>query len=90
VPGSGLVSIAGAALLMLARVMAAEGRPEGVTYRSVVIETAVVTRATPQGAPDWLTAEEVGRFVARVIAEGGGPAEDPIIRLQFKSQVPAG
>lgn len=89
VAGSGLVSIAGSALLMLARVLAAEGRPEGVTYRSVVLETSIVTRAQPRGGPDWLTADEVGRFIAGLLAEGGGPAEDPIVRLQFKSQVPA-
>lgn len=88
VPGSGPVSIAGAALLMLARVMAAEGKPEGVTYRSVVLETSIVTRAAPHGAPDWLTADEVGRFVAHLIEEGGGKGDDPIIRLKFKSQVP--
>ena len=86
VPGSGLVSIAGSGLLMLARVLAAEGRPDGVTYRSVVLETSVITRAAPEGGPEWLTADEVGRFIARLIAEGGG--EDPIVRLQFKNQVP--
>ncbi len=89
VPGSGLVSIAGSGLLMLARVLSAEGRPEGVTYRSVVLETSIITRAAPQGGPEWLTADEVGRFIARLIAEGGGDADDPIVRLQFKNQVPA-
>lgn len=89
IPSSGLVSIAGSALLMLARVLATEGRPDGVTYRSVVLETSIVTRATPKGGPEWLTADEVGRFIARLIAEGGGDSDDPIVRLQFKNQVPA-
>lgn len=88
IPGSGLVSIAGSGLLMLARVLAAEGRPEGVTYRSVVLETSIITRAAPKGGPEWLTADEVGRFIARLIAEGGGDSDDPIVRLQFKNQVP--
>ena len=69
VPNAGLVSIAGAAQLMLTRVLAAETQGTGVTVRELVVNGPVSTREVP-GPPEWITAREIGEVVADLVVRG--------------------
>ncbi|HZO93496.1 MAG TPA: SDR family oxidoreductase [Candidatus Baltobacteraceae bacterium] len=69
VPDAGLVSIAGAAQLMLTRVLAAETKDAAVTVRELVVNGPVSTRDVP-GPPDWITANEIGEVVADIVMHG--------------------
>jgi NAD(P)-dependent dehydrogenase (short-subunit alcohol dehydrogenase family) len=69
VPSAGPISVAAAAQTMLARVLAAEACP-GTRVVSVVIATPVVTRSRPRGRAGWLSADEIGAYVAALIAGG--------------------
>ena len=69
VPNAGLVSIAGAAQLMLTRVLASETDGTGVTIRELVVNGPVSTRDFP-GEPDWITANEIGGVVADLVLTG--------------------
>ena len=64
VPGSSLACVAAAAQLMMARMLMAESKGSGVRINEVVIGTPVITRGRAEGRPEWLTADEVGDFVA--------------------------
>jgi NAD(P)-dependent dehydrogenase (short-subunit alcohol dehydrogenase family) len=71
VPGSGIVSIAAAAQLMLTRALAAETRGRDVRINELVVNGPVRTRDSEAlAAPDWITAGEVGTVVAELVREG--------------------
>ena len=75
IPGSGLISVVSAAVAMLGRVLRAEAEGEPRILQ-VVIRTPVISRSRPTGEADWLSADDVGRVVAALIAgslvsEGG-------------------
>jgi 3-oxoacyl-[acyl-carrier protein] reductase len=69
VPDAGLVSIAGAAQLMLTRVLAAETKDAGIAVRELVVNGPVTTRDIP-GPAEWITAAEIGEVVADLVASG--------------------
>lgn len=73
VPNAGPVSTAAAALIMLGKVLAAENGPGGVRVNNLVLGTPIITRARPNGKPEWLTADEVGRYCVALASgsEGG-------------------
>lgn len=75
VPGSGLVSVEQAALLMMQRVAAAEtaGRT-GRDRRRVValVLGAVRTRQVDSGDPSWVSADQVGAVAAELAAGAAG------------------
>ena len=71
VQNSSLVSIAGAAQLMLTRALAAETAGSGVTIRELVVNGPVNTRDSAEAAgPNWITADEIGEVVAELVATG--------------------
>jgi NAD(P)-dependent dehydrogenase (short-subunit alcohol dehydrogenase family) len=70
VPGSGPISVTGAAQAMLMRVLAEELKGTEVRLHEVDILTPIVTRLWQPGRPlqpGWLGGEEVGEYVARVV-----------------------
>ncbi|HEY3339171.1 MAG TPA: SDR family oxidoreductase [Propionicimonas sp.] len=66
-PGSGPVSMQGAAQLMMRRVLSKEAA--GIPRINDLMLGPIINRSRPQGRRDWLTADEVGHAVARVIAD---------------------
>lgn len=66
IPSAGIMSMRGAALLMLRMVLAAESGP---TVRVNDLTLAPVnTRSRSVGRSDWLSADDVGRAVTRIAA----------------------
>ncbi|MBV9795436.1 MAG: SDR family oxidoreductase [Actinobacteria bacterium] len=84
VPGSGLVSMEQAALLMMQRVLAAELADTKRVFALVL--GPVNTRQAEAADSDWVTAEQVGAVaVAASLATAGGEE----IRLLSQADVPA-
>ena len=76
---SSLVSIAGAAQLMLTRALRQEIPEDAVDVLELVVDGPVRTRDSEHLAgPDWLAAAEVGRIVVELVAHGR--TEDPSTR----------
>lgn len=72
-PGAGPVSVSAAAQLMLAQVLAAEHQDAPLRVNALVLGP-VVTRVRPNGPPEWITADDVGR-VALALARGDARGE---------------
>ncbi len=86
-PGNAAISMAQAAQRALFRYLAKEGEGRPVMIRELLLYAMIAgerTRATAE--PHWLTAEEVGRHVAAIIADPG-PFEGPILSLKSRKQV---
>lgn len=66
-PGSGPVSMQGAAQLMMRRTLSRE-ITTGPRVNDLMLGP-IISRSRPQGKRDWLNADEVGQVVARVIAD---------------------
>ena len=62
VPGSGLVSISAAAQIMLQKVLAAEHQSQPVRVNTLLLATPVKTRARTQTAPEWVSADDAGKY----------------------------
>jgi NAD(P)-dependent dehydrogenase (short-subunit alcohol dehydrogenase family) len=73
IPGSGLVSMEQAALLMMQQVLAAELGDEKRVFALVL--GPVRTRAAGDGAPDWITADQVGSVAVAASASAIGGRE---------------
>jgi NAD(P)-dependent dehydrogenase (short-subunit alcohol dehydrogenase family) len=70
VPGSGPISVTGAAQAMLLRVLNEELKGTGVRLHEVDILTPIVTRHWEPGRPvqpGWLSGTQVGEYLARVV-----------------------
>jgi 3-oxoacyl-[acyl-carrier protein] reductase len=79
-PLSGPPSIAGAAEIMLTRVLMEELKGTGVRVREVMPATPVMTRSRGgRGRADWITGDEFGAFLAWFVSDEGAisplPAE---------------
>jgi NAD(P)-dependent dehydrogenase (short-subunit alcohol dehydrogenase family) len=86
VPNSGLVSIAAHAQLMLMRVLASEHRHEPVRINSLIVGTPVASPRREDSDPDWLTVDEVGRYVAWLVSDRCG-MRGQIVRLNSRAQL---
>jgi NAD(P)-dependent dehydrogenase (short-subunit alcohol dehydrogenase family) len=78
--GSGPVSMQGAAQLMMRRVLSAESE-SGPRINDVMLGP-VINRSRPQGRTDWLTADQVGDVVARIVADPS--VRDTLVDVQDK------
>jgi 3-oxoacyl-[acyl-carrier protein] reductase len=82
VPGSGLVSMEQAALLMMQQVLAAELGGRKRVFALVL--GPVRTRAAAHSAPDWITADQVGSVAVAASASTTGGRE---IRLRNQAEL---
>ena len=86
--GSSLVSIAAAAQLMLTRALRLEIDDPNVDVLELVVDGPVRTRdSEPIAAPDWIRADDVGRIVVELVANGrtNDPSthtSGPIVRMR--------
>jgi NAD(P)-dependent dehydrogenase (short-subunit alcohol dehydrogenase family) len=84
--GSAVANVAGAAELMLARVLAVEHADDAVRVHALVIDTPVLTRDRPTGPPDWVKADDVGAAVVRLVGAG----TEPVYHLRPGANLVAG
>jgi NAD(P)-dependent dehydrogenase (short-subunit alcohol dehydrogenase family) len=92
-PSAGIVSMHGAALLMMREVLSAE--LDGQRRVNDLILGPIINRSRPHGSPDWLTADQVGQ--AAVLVATNPTIHDEHITLdnradlgQLQRRVPAG
>ena len=86
VPNSGLMSVSAHAALMLMRVLASEHRHEPVRVNALVLGTPILSRSRPDGDTDWLTAGEVGEYVAWLVSDRS-TTRGQIVRFNSRSQL---
>ena len=90
--GAPIVSIAGAAQLMLTRALRHEIDNPAVDVLELVVDGPVRTRDSERIAvPGWITADEVGRIVAELVRAGktNDPSthtSGPIVRMRPRAQ----
>jgi hypothetical protein len=71
---------------MLARVLASEHRHEPIRINTLILGTPIVSRTKPEGETDWLTADEVGQYVAWLVS-GRSRARGQILRFNSRAQL---
>jgi NAD(P)-dependent dehydrogenase (short-subunit alcohol dehydrogenase family) len=86
VRGSTPLSIGAAAQAMMARAFAMEN-PE-VLVTSLAIETPVISRKLKSGPAEWLTGEDVGRYVAWLLENSNSYESGQVVRFRERSQIP--
>ncbi|HEY5349327.1 MAG TPA: SDR family NAD(P)-dependent oxidoreductase [Candidatus Lustribacter sp.] len=85
---SSLVSIAAAAQLMLTRALRQEIADPAIDVLELVVDGPVRTRDSEHvAAPDWITADDVGRIVADLVSDGrtSDPSthtSGPVVRMR--------
>jgi len=89
VPGSGPVSVSAAAQAMLARVLAAEHAEDPVRINSLLLATPILTRSRSEGPDEWLSADDVGRYVAYLTSREGAAVRGEQIVFRQREDLPA-
>jgi 3-oxoacyl-[acyl-carrier protein] reductase len=65
IPNYGLVCIPAAAEIMLTQMLIEENKNSGVRINEVILHSLIATKERPaDGHPEWLSADEVGRYTA--------------------------
>ena len=86
-PGSAPITVTGAAQDMLARQLAAEHRGAAVRIVRVMLGPVRTDESDPavyEEHPEWLTAAEVGEFVALLASERCRMVHDTLIQLPYR------
>ena len=83
IPNYSVVAIPAAAQLMMAKVVMQEMADSGVRINEVIANTLVNTRASQDKAePSWLTADEIGEYIAWLASDEGKVANGTVPILQ--------
>ena len=81
-PNYGLVCIPAAGEIMLTQILIEENKSSGVRINEVVLHSMIATRERPaDGHPEWLTADEVGKYTAWLASDEASMVTGSIIRL---------
>lgn len=81
-PNYGLVCIPAAGEIMLTQVLIEENKGSGIRINEVVLHSYIATRDRPgDGHPEWITADEVGRYTAWLASDEASMVTGSIIRL---------
>lgn len=82
IPNHGLVCIPAAGQLMLTQILAAESKGTGIRINEVVLHSMIATRERlGDDHPEWLTADEVGKYTAWLATDEASMVSGSIIRL---------
>jgi NAD(P)-dependent dehydrogenase (short-subunit alcohol dehydrogenase family) len=82
IPNYGLVCIPAAGQVMLTQILVAEGKEAGIRINEVVLHSPIATRERPADEhPEWLTADEVGQYIAWLASDEASMVSGSIIRL---------
>lgn len=78
----GPVCVPAAGEIMLAQVLIEENNGSGVRINEVVLHSMIATRKQPgEKHPEWLTADEVGRYTAWLASDEASMVSSSIVRL---------
>jgi hypothetical protein len=86
IPGSGPVSIAGAAQAMMKDVFAKELEGKAVRVNQLTMMGSIGTRSHPNADPEGLTNDDVGRYVAYLVESEDTRGET--IKFAHRSEIP--
>ncbi len=81
IPNSSLISITAAGVRMLGRMLETELRASVIRISQVEIDSPVASRSRPDAQPSWVTADEVGEMVVRILT---GAFADPPFPVHMK------
>lgn len=85
---AGMMSIMAAAQKMMSRVMASEASDSRIRVHALTAHTTVKTRSRGSSSnDDWITAEELGEYVARLIQGNITGSQETLHELRGLSQV---
>lgn len=85
IPNYSVVAIPAAGQLMMSKVMMEEMKDSGVRVNQLIVNSLVNTRASQDKAqPDWITADEIGNYIAWLASDEGKVANGTIPHLQKK------
>lgn len=87
VPGSGPISIAAAAQEMMKSVLAKELENDPVSVSALMLLSMIKTRSRQVDQPDWLSADDVGRYIVHMLKVP--PSSGETIQLRTPQQVDA-
>ena len=83
IPNYSVVAIPAAGQLMMAKVVMQEMKDSGVRINQVIINSLVNTRASQDKAqPDWVTADEIGNYIAWLTSDEGKAINGTVPYLQ--------
>ena len=83
IPNYSVVAIPAAGQLMMAKVVMQEMKDSGVRINQVIINSLVNTRASQDKAqPDWVTADEIGDYIAWLASDEGKVVNGTVPYLQ--------
>ena len=83
IPNYSMVAIPAAGQLMMAKVVMQEMKDSGVRINQVIINSLVNTRASQDKAqPDWVTADEIGDYIAWLASDEGKVVNGTVPYLQ--------
>ena len=85
VEGSGPVSVSASAQIMLKEVLAAE-IPK-VRINTLLLATPVITRSRPQGLPNWITAQDAGKYAVYLASSFGSHIHGETVLLKNPRQL---
>lgn len=86
IPNYSLVGIPAAGQLMMAKVLMEEMKDSGVRINEVMINSLVNTRATEEAKPEWITADEIGDYVAWLASDEAHMVRSSVPYLQEQSR----
>ncbi len=89
VPGAGPLSVTASAQLMLKNALVVEHRKSGVRINTVVINAPLRTRSRIHANPAWLTADEVGHYIAYLASPLSSQVRGETIELRNRVQLAA-
>ena len=85
IPNYSVVAIPAAGQLMMSKVIMEEMKDSGVRVNQLIVNSLVNTRASQDKAqPDWITADEIGNYIAWLASDEGKVANGTIPHLQKK------
>lgn len=81
-PHYGLVCIPAAAEVMLTQVLIEEMKGSGIRINEVILNSYILTRERDgEGHPEWITADEVGRYTAWLASDEASMVSGTIVQL---------
>lgn len=81
-PNYGLVCVPAAAEVMLTQVLIEEMKGSGIRINEVILNSYILTRERDgEGHPEWVTADEVGRYTAWLASDEASMVSGTIIQL---------
>ena len=85
IPNYSVVAIPAAGQLMMTKVVMEEMKDSRVRVNQLIVNSLVNTRASQDKAqPDWITADEIGNYIAWLASDEGKVANGTIPHLQKK------